>query len=331
MKNKIRSVFAPLISAFLTSIATAVTIPETIHPRERPVIQGMIEKQIEEGRTLEIAEAPGWLTNAIKRGLSELGVESSDALQAFGIRRSDAKQVGVYFFYSNNGNIVGITGNGPWLDNETLRSLASLEELVSISMDHNGFAGRQPEGDPFDGSGFDALSNSKLKSIKIGLSFNDRGMEQAAKIKTLRHFSVAHSRVTEAGVDFFAGHPELKHFSIAEMVRKEVSMETFRKIARIPHLTHVGFLEHYVSYAGGLEYLKPLAGKIQDINLRMCTILPEDLEKLKADHPQATIHLSTNEQIAKAHVFIARNLVRNSPPSLAEGLQKAIDALPPRN
>ena len=100
-------------------------------------------------------------------------------------------------------------------------------------MDHNGFVGKDPRIAEFDGSGFDALVDSKLADIKIGLSFSDKGMEQCAKIKTLRSFSVAHSQATEAGIVFFAGHSGLTSYSIGEMASKRVTEKALAAIAKI--------------------------------------------------------------------------------------------------
>jgi len=58
--------------------------------------------------------------------------------------------------------VLALSGNGPWLRNESLRSLRAMSELRNIRWDHNGFVGNHPEVDLYDGTGFDALAESKL-------------------------------------------------------------------------------------------------------------------------------------------------------------------------
>jgi hypothetical protein len=223
------------------------------------------------------------------------------------------------------GHVLAITGNGPWLRNSTLRSFKALPELRVIRMDHNGFLSNDPRSVEYDGSGFDALVETKLADIKIGLSFSDKGMEQCAKIKTLHSFSVAHSQATAAGIAFFAGHPGLTSFSISEMGKPSVTEKALGAIAKIPNLTRVGLGECYVTYAGGFALLAPCKGKLVEINLGMCVASQEDLDKLKADHPQANIITTPVAEIPKRHIGVAMSLARQVPPDLAAPLNAAIE------
>jgi hypothetical protein len=318
-----------LIGAFLLSLpllANAAEINPPVHPDEAAVIRGIVS--VENYQAATVVNMPGWLINGAKRGLALSGVET-DSLKGWMIEiKSDPRPYRGGFFsclYNADGRIVALSGNGPWLRNESLRALKAMPELRSIHWDHNGFVMGHPEYALYDGTGFDALVDSKLVDIKIGLSFNDKGMEQCAKIKGLRSFTVAHSQATEAGIEFFAGHPGLTRFSVAEMASKRVTEKALGAIAKIPNLTHVGFGECYVTYAGGFALLGPLKGKLTSIDLTMSVASQADLDKLKADHPQANLITTPLAEIPKRHIGVAMNLAKQVPPELAVPLNAAIE------
>lgn len=174
----------------------------------------------------------------------------------------------------------------------------------------------------YDGTGFDALTESKIQDIKIGLSFNDKGMEQVAKIKGLKHFAVVHARTSEAGIKFFEDHPSLESFTIAEMAK--VSQKALALIAKMPKLTHIGFQESFITYENGFEYLKPLKGRLKSLDLTMSVVNEDDLKRFQADHPDAKITMIPPTEIVKRHSGVANNLARIATGEAAEKLKKAI-------
>ena len=310
--------FAFLVVFSAQQAALALELP--LHPSEAEVVKAIFAT---EQLDVETVEMPAWARNGVIKSLADYGVET-DSLKAGGIANKERTAMFLGFVYDSNGRVLALSGNGPWLRNSSLRLLKSLPELRIIRIDHNGFVGRDPRIPEFDGSGFDALADSKLVEIKIGLSFSDRGMEQCAKIKWLQSFSVGHSQATEAGIAFFAGHPNLTEFSIAEMASNRVTSKALGEIAKIPHLTRVGFKECYVTYDGGFVLLAPLKGQLVQINLSMSLASQADLDKLQADHPQARIITIPPAEIVKRHKFIAANLVRQAPPELAAPLKEAL-------
>lgn len=305
-------VLAPLLTA------RAVDLP--LVPAEKAVIDQI---GVTEGVNLAIASKPGFSARSTSESLVALGI-AKEKIGSVTLHDSREERRAFTVTHDEAGHVLAITGNGPWLRNSTLRSFQALPELRILRMDHNGFVGKDPRISEFDGSGFDALADSKLVEIKIGLSFSDKGMEPCAKIKTLRSFTVAHSQVTEAGIAFFAGHPGLTEFSIGEMASPRVTEKALAAIAKIPHLTKVGFKECYVTYAGGFAHLAPLKGQLTEIDLSMSLASAEDLAKLQADFPQAKIITLTPEEIAKRHKFIAQNLAKQAPPELAAPLKAAL-------
>ena len=310
--------FAFLVVFSALQAALALELP--LHPSEAEVVKAIFAT---EQLDVETVEMPAWARNGVIKSLADYGVET-DSLKAGGIANKERTAMFLGFVYDSNGRVLALSGNGPWLRNSSLRLLKSLPELRIIRIDHNGFVGRDPRIPEFDGSGFDALADSKLVEIKIGLSFSDRGMEQCAKINSLQSFSVGHSQATEAGIAFFAGHPNLTEFSIAEMASNRVTGKALGEIAKIPHLTHVGFHECYVTYEGGFALLAPLKGQLVQIDLSMSLASQADLDKLQADHPQARIITIPPAEIVKRHKFIAANLARQAPPKLAAPLKEAL-------
>jgi len=307
---------------FLPILASAVDLP--LHPDEAKIIQAIA---VTEGLEVVLASKPGWSARGAADTLVSLGVPKED-IAAVTVQVKEKEAFAFTVTHDKAGHVLAITGNGYWLRNSTLRSFKALPELRIIRMDHNGFVGNDPRIPEFDGSGFDALTDSKLADIHIGLSFSDKGMEQCAKIKSLRSFGVAHSRVTDAGVAFFAGHPGLTSFSVSEMGKPLLTGKALASIAKIPNVNKIGFGECYITYADGFAHLAPLKDKLVEFNITMSIASPADLDKFKADHPNMKITgLLTPEQIVKRHSGAAANIAKQAPPELAAPLNAAIEQL----
>jgi hypothetical protein len=316
MKHLLRAFF---LSLPLLGNAAELNLP--LLPAEAKIIQGIATTESVE---VVLGSKPGFSAKGAVETLVSLGVAKND-IASVTVQSKEREAVAFTVTHDKAGHVLAITGNGPWLRNSTLRSFTALPELRVIRMDHNGFVGKDPRSPEFDGSGFDALADSKLADIKMGLSFSDKGMEPCAKIKSLRRFSVGHSQATEAGIAYFAGHPGLTSFSISEMASPRVTEKALGAIAKIPNLTKVGLGECYVTYAGGFSLLQPFKGKLTEINLSMCLAAQADLDKLKADHPQAKIITTPVAEIPKRHIFVAMSLAKQVPPELAAPLNAAIE------
>ncbi len=183
--------------------------------------------------------------------------------------------------------------------------------------------------DLYDGTGFDALADSKLQDIKIGLGFNDKGMEQVAGIKGLRHFAIAHGRTSDAGITFFEGHPSLESFSVAEMGK--VSERGLASIAKMPKVTRVGFGEAFITYESGFRHLLPMRGRLKELDLTMSVVNQDDLKRVQADHPDAKITVIPPAEIVKRHSGVANALARAATGPAAEELKRAIAEHQTRN
>ncbi len=307
---------AIIVMLGMQQAARALEIP--LHPAEAKIVEQIIAV---EGHTVEVAEVPGWVKGGVINRLKEFGIDSAN-LKSWGVCGTKNKAVSFSCIYDSNGRVLALTGNGPWLRDESLRALKGMPELRIIRFDHNGFLRNHPQSPLYSGVGFDALSDSKLVEIKLTLGINDAGMEQAAKIKGLKSFTVVHSQVSEAGVKFFEGHPTLESFSVAEM--GNVSQAAMASIAKMPKVEHVGFHEAFITYEGGFKHLLPMKGRLKSLDLSMSLINAADLELLRADHPDAKITTITPAEIVKRHSYVAARIASTATGPAADELKKAI-------
>ena len=308
--------FIGLLGLGMPQAARALEIP--LHPDEARILEQIIAV---EGHVVEVAEVPGWAKAGVVNRLKELGVETAE-LKSWGIRDTQRNAVSLGCIYDSDGRVLALTGNGPWLRDESLRALKGMPELRIIRFDHNGFLRQHPLSSLYSGVGFDALTDSKLLEIKLTLGINDAGMEQAARIKGLKSFTVVHSQVSEAGVKFFEGHPTLESFAVAEM--GNVSQAAMASIAKMPKVEHVGFHEAFITYEGGFKHLLPMKGRLKSLDLSMSLINAADLELVQADHPDAKITTITPAEIVKRHSFVAARIASTATGPAADELKKAI-------
>jgi hypothetical protein len=311
-----RLVFALIAVLAMHQLAGALEIP--LHSSEAKIVEQIIAV---EGHEVEVAEVPGWAKGGVINRLKEFGIETA-GLKSWGVRDTTKNAVSFSCIYDSNGRVLALTGNGPWLRDESLRALKGMPELRIIRFDHNGFLKNHPQSPLYSGIGFDALSDSKLLEIKLTLGINDAGMEQAAKIKGLKSFSVVHSQVSEAGVKFFVGHPTLESFAVAEM--GNVSQASLASIAKMPKVEHVGFHEAFITYESGFKHLLAMKGRLKTLDLSMSLVNAADLELVRADHPDAKITTITPAEIVKRHSFVAGRIARIATGEAAEELKKAI-------
>lgn len=303
----------------LLGVQQALALEIPLHPDETKIVEQIIAV---EGHSVEAAEVPGWARGGVVNRLKELGVETA-GLKSWGVQGTENKGLSFSCVYDSTGRVLALHGNGPWLRDESLRALKGMPELRFISFDHNGFLRNHPLSPLYSGRGFDALSDAKLVEIKLTLGINDAGMEQAARIKGLKSFTVVHSQVSEAGVKFFEGHPNLESFTVAEF--GNVSQAALASIAKMPKVTRVGFQEAFVTYESGFQYLLPMQGRLKTLDLSMSVVNVEDLKRVQADHPDAKITMIPPAEIVKRHSGVADRLARIATGPAAEELKKAIE------
>ena len=308
--------FALIVMLGMQQSARALEIP--LHPTEARIVEQIIAV---EGHAVEVAEVPGWAKAGVINRLKGLGVETA-GLKSWGVQGTENKGLSISCIYDSTGRVLALLGNGPWLRDESPRALKEMTELRFISIDHNGFLRNHPLSPLYSGKGFDALLDSKLVEIKLTLGISDAGMEQAAKIKGLKSFTVVHSQVSEAGVKFFEGHPTLESFAVAEM--GNVSQAALASIAKMPKVEHVGFQEAFVTYERGFKHLLAMKGRLTTLDLSMSLVNAADLELVRADHPDAKITTIPPAEIVKRHSYVAARLAGVATGEAAEELKKAV-------
>ena len=188
------------------------------------------------------------------------------------------------------GHITELRGNGPWLSNEALAEVAKLPELRLIYMDHN----IPPPGSDvlqskFDGTGFSAFRNGKLEWVLIGHTLTNEGARALASIPTLKSIHIEHAnRVTGEGIRYFAGHKTLERFAWGCQIRWDEAA-FFDTAASLPKVRELVFKDAIATYDGGLSRLRPVAGRLQKLELQKTLALPADLDRFRTDHPQAEV------------------------------------------
>lgn len=290
---KVPILFFSLIALSLEH-GSALDLPLATEDRE--VIDRMATL---EGIDLVRSAKPGFSARVAAQDLGSLGFARED-LASVTVHAADRENRAITITHDREGRILAFTGNGPWLRNDGIRLLEGLTELRVIRLDHNTPIPKSTV-DPalYSGEGFSELTESKLAIVKIGHAFNDDGMRALAKIPSLRQLIIGHSKVTDAGAAALREHPNLEEVSFSPMGTPRITNRTLAILATIPRIRKIGMNETFVTYAGGFEHLKPLKGQLESVELKQTLVLPGDLEKLAADHPDLELTTSTMAEVAE--------------------------------
>ena len=275
------------------------------------------------GAKLQAAEKPYYTFNGQSAQLEKLGIDRR-SLGPYAVHKANAVPEFFSLVHDDQGRVLAIAGNGPWLTNAVLRELSALPELRIIAMDHNVRPDLGWDHPDYNGEGFSAFADSKLAVVRIGHGFQDVGLEALASIPSLRELDVMHSRITEAGLVALRGNSGLNSLKISEAGR--FSPQALRVFASLPNLTQMGFGEAYVTYENGLDVLETCSGRLERIDLRMCVIAPDDVTKLEADQPAAKILMSTPEEMVKTHSWIANRILEKAGKPAGQPLAEALIA-----
>ena len=321
-----KSIMRPLCILAVFTLMALLRLPMSpanelmppIHPDEAEILLAIIGV---EGHQVEAAEMPGWARGGIIKRLAEHGV-ATEGLQAWSVRGVEKPALFLSCVYNSDGRVLALSGNGPWLRDDSLRSLVGMPELRLISIDHNGFLRNHPQSPLYSGAGFDALVDSKLVEVKLTLGINDGGLKALANLHGLKTLKVVHSQVTDEGLKFLEGHPGLESFTVAEMGK--VTQAALGSIAKMPNVTRVGFQEAFITYDDGFALLAPMQGRLQELDLSMSIVNDEDLHRVQADHPDAKITILPPAEIVKRHSGVAKSLARIATGDAAKKLADAI-------
>lgn len=223
--------------------------------------------------------------------------------------------------YDGNGRITHLIGNGPLLSNEAFGWLAALAELRVVRIDHNiPNPGTDVPHAQYDGSGLAAMEHSKLEDVRLTGAFADVGMKHLAKIRSLQSIDIFHTQVTDEGIAHLANHPRIKEVRFGPMGAPKITNKTLRTLATLPKIERIGMDETFLTYEDGFEHLKRLRGQLKFVGLKNSLVLPTDVEKLVADHPELEMATSTPAEIAENRYFF-RQLSQWASPEAVEYLK----------
>ncbi len=171
-----------------------------------------------------------------------------------------------------------------------LKHLAALSELRRASFFHTSFGMKG-----FTGVGFGALKACpKLEKLTVaGISMSDAGFAAIATITQLRDFSTWHTYQTETGNVHIAKLKNLKSLKLGQRLpggdRKAPSLSnaSLPTIATMKSLESLNLGEARFTLAA-LRQLKDLP-KLKQLTLPKADIPPADVDKLRAELPNAKI------------------------------------------
>jgi hypothetical protein len=160
-----------------------------------------------------------------------------------------------------------------------LASLAKLPNLHYFGADHS----------PFTGKGLVALKDSKsFRSLRLGgCPFDDEGMKALGELTQLKEANVSHVRFTSAGFSSFAKLANLEKLTISANFYPYYVGADFVHLSGLKNLNTLIISEMALGYEDGLDHLKGL--KLKRLELRDCRVSDGDLQRLRADLPDAAI------------------------------------------
>lgn len=221
--------------------------------------------------------------------------------------------------YNEEGRVVMLRGNGPWLSNRSLELASRLPALREIYSDHN----TPPRGsdlDPadFNGSGFLAFREKPLEKVMIGHALTDEGVRALAMLPQLKSLQVEHARgVTGDGIRALREHHSLEFLGWGSSGRYDEAA-FFETAASLPNGREFMLKEAVITYDGGLHFLKEANGAVEIVRFTKSIVLPVDVERLLADHPGIEVEWISDGEL----LDWGRKLQRRATPELAEWVEE---------
>ena len=194
------------------------------------------------------------------------------------------------------GRVVSLEGNAPPITNETLRQMAKeLPELAKIALGHWGNWGyKQFTPKDFNGAGFDAFANSKLKVLAAnGSHFSDEGAAAAAKIKGLKSYTETHTAAHYAtSLASVATNPSIEELHVSSSFNDHFTNAQLPLVLAFPNLKSLTIGESFFTWDGGLDHLAGMKDRLKTLRFSHCAIFPEDLAKLRAALPGTEVTMA---------------------------------------
>jgi len=266
------------------------------------------------------AQIPDEMTDPNDRATLQWLVERSDTEVEVHYRDDRVEWIGFAgeskytcgLFLDDQGRVVKALFNKQAIDNAELKKLAGFQHLEHVNCQHNfgmNKGGPSPPrgGKPniLSGAGWIAFKDHPLQYMRLaGSPFDGDGLRAVAQIKTLKTLNVFHTAVTDEDMAALHGHPSLEEVVVGPMWDDKITGATVEHLSKIPNLKRFKVVETYLPYEGGLEYLAELGDQIESIDLGNTVVPQADLERLRRELPNATIH---HEPIAEIGQLIIDN------------------------
>ncbi len=212
------------------------------------------------------------------------------------------------------GRILAINTNGVPMTNDRLRLLAQLAELRDLNYGHSGeWHFKDIPLSDFDGSGLEALADSKIESLHIGGSrFGKPGELAIAKMKNLRRLTLRHLPLSEEGMTAIGKQSGLREFGIGlshDMGRNIKLAEVIPLFMANPNLQRLFIQEAFLKWDNGLSTIAEKGSKLEKIEFgRGSVVFPDDIDRLKKALPNAEIVTETYDQALHGNKFYESRL-----------------------
>jgi hypothetical protein len=191
--------------------------------------------------------------------------------------------------------------NASTFDDEGFATLAKIESLETLALDHNG---------TITGSGASALrALPNLKSLRFGgcMEFTGEGVRAAAELTRLESLQLHHCRTGDDDLPPLVKLTNLKHLFVSSQFNGRLTGAGLKTLAQLESLETLKVAEFVTAYEHGLDALPRLHG-LNRLELVKVGADSEDIEKLRAAMSKTEIvwTLASDEEVAACRRRTAR-------------------------
>ena len=178
--------------------------------------------------------------------------------------------------------------NGAELTDDGLKAFAGWKSLKSFGLDHWGWL-IAPKGTL--GPGLAHLASCpNLEHVRLGgCRVDNRVTVALAQIKSLQSVDLQHTlAVTDEGIAALKALPKLRIVKLSPQFSPRITDAALVFLGDIRTLEEIELNETWLTYENGFSHLKGLAS-LKRLTLNKVVASEEDIAKVKADHPGATV------------------------------------------
>jgi hypothetical protein len=182
--------------------------------------------------------------------------------------------------------------NGAELTDDGFKAFEGWKSLKSFGLDHWGWfaPGHIGRKDTL-GPGLAHLASCpNLEHVRLGgCRVDNRVTEALAQCKSLQSVDLQHtSAVTDEGIAALKALPKLRIVKLSPQFSPRITDATLVFLGDIKTLEEIEVNQTWLTYDKGFVHLKGLAS-LKNVVLTQVVASEEDIAKLKADHPSATV------------------------------------------